>query len=380
MSKKILLLTFEFPPFRGGIGRYAAQLALGAHRCGCEIVVVAPDFRQDNTEEDAEIFPFQVRRFKGTIYSAGQFPGMVQRIRHLIGAARYDIIHAIDWPNSLALTLLNRFVTVNFIATVYGTEILGVVSSRHVRYLSGGKLFTCPTELLAISQFTKSLLLDRHPEVDASRVRVTPLGVDMAFFEKPRKNHAIREKYLIPDNRKILLTVSRIDERKGHRVVLQGLANLPAEMRKEIAYVITGETQDDAYLKELRTLASRIDVPVIFTGSVSEDELRALYASAYLFCMPGEPHPAKVEGFGLVYLEAAAQGVASIASSIGAIPEVVVHEQTGLLVEPMNINAMSEALARLLSDPDQTRRLGQNARDRAATFTWENCARESYRL
>ncbi|HKK22027.1 MAG TPA: glycosyltransferase, partial [candidate division Zixibacteria bacterium] len=70
----------------------------------------------------------------------------------------------------------------------------------------------------------------------------------------------------------------------------------------------------------------------------------------------------------------------AVASSIGAIPEVVVHDQTGLLVEPMNVRAYGEALTDLLTHPDRTRQLGQNAKERAATFTWENCVRLSYEL
>ncbi len=380
MSKRILILTFEFPPYRAGIGRYTAQLALGAHKLGCDVTVVAPDFKQQQREDEEDQFPFEVRRFKGTVYTTRQFPALVQRIRKLVSKESYDIIHAVDWPNCLALTLLNRFKDIPFIATVYGTEVLGVAGSRQVRYLSGGKLFVAPSRLLAISQFTKTLLLSRHSEVDAAKVQVTPLGVDDSFFDPPGGPNGIRTKFNIPPEKKILLTVSRLDERKGHRVVLQSLASLPADIRSSVAYVATGEAQNPGYLEELRQLASKVDVPVVFTGMVSENELRSLYANAYLFCMPGEPNPGKVEGFGLVYLEAAAQGLPSVASSIGAIPEVVVHDQTGVLVEPMNVPAYSEALTDLLIHPDRTRQLGQKAKERAATFTWENCVRLSYEL
>ncbi len=169
------------------------------------------------------------------------------------------------------------------------------------------------------------------------------MGVDDSFFDPPDGPNGIRAKFNIPPEKKILLTVSRLDERKGHRVVLQSLASLPADVRSSVAYVMTGEAQNPGYLEELRELASGIDVPVVFTGLVSENELRSLYANAYLFCMPGEPNPGKVEGFGLAYLEAAAQGLPAVASSIGAIPEVVVHDQTGLLVEPMNIHCVRQS-------------------------------------
>ncbi|HKK20200.1 MAG TPA: glycosyltransferase family 4 protein, partial [candidate division Zixibacteria bacterium] len=296
MSKRILILTFEFPPYRAGIGRYTAQLALGAHKFGCDVTVVAPDFKQQQRKDEEDQFAYEVRRFKGTVYTASQFPALVQRIRKLVNKESYDIIHAVDWPNCLALTLLNKFRDIPFIATIYGTEVLGVARSRQVRYLSGGKLFVTPSRLLAISQFTKSLLLGRHPEVDADKVQVTPLGVDGSFFDPPGGPNGIRAKFNIPLEKKILLTVSRLDERKGHRVVLQSLASLPADVRSSVAYVVTGEAQNPAYLKELRQLASGIDVPVVFAGLVSENDLRSLYANAYLFCMPGEPNPGKVEG------------------------------------------------------------------------------------
>jgi len=103
-----------------------------------------------------------------------------------------------------------------------------------------------------------------------------------------------------------------------------------------------------------------------------------LYASAQLFCMPGEPHPRRVEGFGLVYLEAAAQGVAAIASRLGAIPEVVVDGETGIVIEPMDHTALGAAVLQFIQDPAFAQRLGENARKWASGFSWHRCAQETY--
>jgi phosphatidylinositol alpha-1,6-mannosyltransferase len=159
--------------------------------------------------------------------------------------------------------------------------------------------------------------------------------------------------------------------------VFKALAGLPASVAEKVAYVVVGQGGAE-YSAELRRLADQCSVPTVFTGPVANDDLRVLYASASVFCMPGEPHPRRVEGFGLVYLEAAAQGVAAIASRVGAIPEVVIDGETGIIIEPMDHEALGAALLRCLQDPAYARQLGDTAREWARGFSWGRCAEETY--
>ena len=94
--------------------------------------------------------------------------------------------------------------------------------------------------------------------------------------------------------------------------------------------------------------------------------------------MLAEHHQKKVEGFGLVYLEAAAQSLPSIASPMGGVPEVVIQNKTGCLIEEHTPQAVAKTIQHLLANPEKVKTFGENALEWAKTFTWEACARNTY--
>ena len=378
MAKKILMLTHEFPPFRGGIGTYASQLALAAHNLGHDITVVAPDHGRFCEESDQADYPFTINRYQSETHSFKELPEMMWNAWRQYRQNRFDIVHAVDWPDILAMTLLNRLRRLPFVATVHGTDLLSSTDSRHVRYLRATGMYASPSIVYANSEYTRSLFLDKCPAETHERIVVTPLGVDEGCFETVGDATHIYEQYGIDKQHKIILTVARLDERKGHRLVLKALRKLPEDLKSQVAYVIAGGAENENYLRELKELASTSGVAVHFVGSVDIANLRGLYSQASLFCMPGEPHSQKVEGFGLAYLEAAAQGLPSIASTIGAIPEVVIDGKTGVLVEPMDVDGIAEAMVTLLRDDDLRKSMGEASRSHARQYTWKRCAELTY--
>lgn len=383
--KRILIPTFEFAPLIGGVGTYGHQMALAAHNLGHEVTVMAPDFGRDLAESDRERYPFRVVRYRCTGLSMRQLPAYLWRTWLWGTSSSYDLIHAIDWAYLVTFGLLNKLKQVPFVATVYGSETLRAFDSKALKRRIERQAFNSPTNIFAISEFTRTLLLDRCEALSPDKVTVTPPGVNPEAFTAVRNGLNIRDTYSIPRNHKIILTVSRLDERKGHRTVLKALATLPEELKRTVTYVvvgsfITGGDTSVSYPSELRQLAGESGVKVVFTGGVPNNHLKPLYAETAIFCMTGEPHPMKVEGFGLVYLEAAAQGVPSIGSRIGGVPEAVLHEKTGLLIEPGDVSQLVKCLSELLSNETKRIELGNAARSYARTFTWERCAEQTYGL
>jgi len=376
--KRILMLTYEFPPIRGGIGRYAARLARAAVEIGHDVTVVAPQPAEDLAAQDRHTYPFGVIRYPGRVYTVIHLLSLLRRTRRWSLTTGHDLIHAVDWPHIMALAFINRFRRIPFAATVYGTEILSVPHSRQARLLAVRNLLEKPDRVFAISSFVRSLLCERYPGIAAESVAVTPLGVSEDMFEPPACQDDIRKIYSIPEDHRILLTVARLDERKGHRTIFGALARLPEGLKRGITYLVVGTGENHRYETELNQLAAGCGVHVVFTGSVSDERLRSLYAQSAVFCMPGERHPTRIEGFGLAYLEAAAHGLPSVASRIGGVPEVVLHDETGLLVEPGDQPAVADALARLFTNDQLCRTLGRKAREYAGTFTWTRCAEKTY--
>ena len=375
--KKILILTHEFAPFRGGIASYIEHLGRAAAGLGHELTVVAPDYGKRLIDGDRDNFPFEVVRFRGGEYRLTKILSLLHRTRKWAYRRDYDIIHAADWPHIMALAYLNRKRLLKFTATIYGTEVLLVPGSRQVRWLGVPDLFEKPKQIFAISDFSRRLLLERFPNVAPERVQVTLLGVGDELFQTPDSEIDIRAEYDIPDEHKIVLTVARLDERKGHRRVIEALKSMPDEIKNNTSYLIVGAGVH-GYTEQLKAAAASGGIRMTLAGTVTNSRLRAIYRAADIFCMPGEMQPRKIEGFGLVYLEAAAQGTPSIATRLGGVPEVIAHENTGLLTDPGDDKALAAALKRLLTDNDDRRRLGEAAREKARSFTWERCARQTY--
>ena len=362
-TKRILMLTHEFPPMRGGISRYAVELATAAQRLGYEVMVIAPCAGHPDNKSDTKAYEFGVQRYDGEVYSAKRFPATLTRVLRMRRVGQFDIVHAIDRPHLYALSFMNHFCRQPYMATVYGTELRGIASTRHSQWLRLRPLFAGCTRVCAISDFTKKVLLDECPDVPYEQIQVTPLAVSPFWFERTPAGPSIRERLSIPRDRKLILTVSRLDERKGHKEMLASLQRLPRQLQAQIAYIIVGARLDTTYGIELKQLAAHSDVSVVMTGALPDEDVRSLYAEATVFAMPGVPHPIKVEGFGLVYLEAAAQGLPSIGTNVGGVPEVIRHNETGVIIPAEDPAALDAALAKMLEDHSFRDRLGANARE-----------------
>jgi glycosyltransferase involved in cell wall biosynthesis len=374
---RILLLTHEYPPFRGGVATYARELARAAAALGHAPTLVAPDFGAPRAAEDRDE-PFEIVRFRGAGFDRNALPALLTRTWGRLRRGGFDLVHAIDWPHILALSLIGRVRPVRFLATTYGTDILGPARSRLAGLLGARRFYRRADRIVAISGFTRDLLLGRFPETDPARVEVTPLGVS-PFWARPTPDPArLRARFGIAEDHRIVLTVARLDPRKGHRTALRALSLLPRSLRSSLAYLIVGTGGDASYAAEARELARRSGTHVVFAGALDDADVRDLYALADLFLLPGEPHPGRVEGFGLVFLEAASQGLPAIAADVGACAEVVLDGVTGLVVPPRDVDRLAEAIARLLGDEPLRARLGREARRRASAFTWERCALLTY--
>ena len=168
-----------------GYATYTRELARAAARNGHSPTVVAPDHGGSTCEDRDERFP--VIRFRGSCFDRSVLAPLLGRTWRLVRGGGHDLIHAIDWPHILALSMINRVRHVPFVATAFGTEILGPARSRLVRALGARDFFAKPQKILAISQFTRDLLFEHFADVDPLCVEITPLGVS-PFWSEPADN------------------------------------------------------------------------------------------------------------------------------------------------------------------------------------------------
>jgi phosphatidylinositol alpha-1,6-mannosyltransferase len=197
---------------------------------------------------------------------------------------------------------------------------------------------------------------------------VVPPGVDPVRFRPldADARGAARARFGLPLDAPLVLGVSRLVPRKGFDVLIDAVRGLDG-----VHVAIAGSGRDLARLeRRARGLGARAHL----LGRVPDDDLPIVYASADVFAMPCRERwrGLEAEGFGIVFLEAAACAVPSVAGRSGGAHEAVVDGETGIVVDPNDVRAVGEALARLLGDAALRERLGTQARHRIeTTFSYD---------
>lgn len=235
--------------------------------------------------------------------------------------------------------------------------------------------------LLAISDAAEREARARGVARRGRIARVAP-GVDAGMPAAPWERELTR-----PD-RAVLLFVGRVIERKGLEPFLLECLPTIARLRPVEVWVVGGEPEGSlahrpgalARLRE-RLAAAGVADQVRFFGAVPDETLRAAYRCATLLVLPAIALPGDMEGFGIVFLEAALFGVPAVSTRTGGIPEAVVDGETGLLVDPGDWRAFAAATLRLLDDDRLRRDLGERARSRARReYDWVSVADRCHRL
>jgi glycosyltransferase involved in cell wall biosynthesis len=375
---KILLLTSEFPPVNGGIATYAREIAAAATRLGAEVTLHGPDYGAPAYVDDRRL-PFEIRRFRGGLHSRRDLPAKIALVRRALQADAYDIVHAADWPFFVPVALARGRTDARLVMTVHGTEINETQRSDKRLAIRLAGVFGPRTEVTANSVYTHDLFRERF-RIPAEQVRAVHLGVSDFWFGPRLDRAAGRAALGLAPDAIAMVTVARLTRRKGHLLALAALAGLPAEIRRRIVWLVAGPDGEAAYVDEVKAAVAASGCDVRLLGALSSQHVRDIYGACDFFCLTGTWDPTgRVEGFGLVFLEAAAAGLPSLATAIGGVADAVLSNETGLLVEPTSA-AVGTAMAELAVDGFKRVSLGKRAWQRARAMSWDRCAAGTYYL
>src|SRR5438105_3769195 len=215
--------------------------------------------------------------------------------------------------------------------------------------------------VLANSDFTRDTLAGLLG-VDPGRIAVVYPTVDQDRFRPGIYSDDLRAGIDLTKGRRLILSVGRLQRRKGFDSVIRALPLL-SEQGVDAHYVVIGSGDDGQYLQRL---AAELGVSdrVHLLGHVGYEDLPRWYAACDLFAMPNRDIDGDTEGFGLVFLEAASAGKPAVAGVAGGTGSAVVDGVTGLRVDGEKLEAITAALARLLLDSMEAQRMGLNGRRR----------------
>jgi phosphatidylinositol alpha-1,6-mannosyltransferase len=359
-----LLVTNDFPPKVGGIQSYLWELW---RRLPPDQVTVLATAHPEAAAFDAAQ-PFAVRRWHGKVLLPT--PALLREVRRMaaeVGAAMVVLDPA------MPAGLLGPRLGLPYGVVLHGAEVTVPARVPVARQLLSGVLRRATTIVAA----------GGYPAAEAFHlggadlpVRVVPPGVDVDRFRPlaPEEKRAARAGAGLPVDGPLVVGMSRLVPRKGFDVLIAAAALL-APLHPGLTVAIAGAGRDRARLERL---VAATNAPVRLLGFVADDAMPALLGAADAFAMPCRSRwgGLEQEGFGIVFLEAAACGVAGVAGASGGSHEAVEHGETGFVVgRPQDPVALAAALGRLLDDPAQCAAMGAAARRRAeALFSYDHLA------
>ena len=273
------------------------------------------------------------------------------RVERATGAV--DVVHAtgVAYPRADAPVV----VTIHDLAFLDDPTL---VTKHGLRFMTRGTVLAREHAALVLcsSEATKAHCVAEG--FSESKLRVVPLGV-RAERAAPGEISQVQAKYDLA--KPYVFFSGTVEPRKNLPRLLRAFAKVK---RTDVDLVLVGPT---GWNESLRADLAPIESRVHALGFVDRDELFALHAGAAVFC-----YPSIKEGFGLPVLEAMVQGTPVVTSAVTSTAEVA--GDAGLLVDPLDEQAIADALDRVLDDPELAKALGHAGQQRAATFTWERTA------
>ncbi len=393
---KVLLLSNEYPPYiYGGAGvhveylsRELSQIMQVNVRCFGDQKETIGNLKIDGVDLDDS-------KYKCPPNLKAVFAASQRCLDFLTPGTDADVVHCHTWYTHLAGIMAKLTYGIPLVITVHSLEPLRPWKREQ---LGGGYDFSLWVEktalemadaVIAVSEGTRNDVL-RHFNVDPKKVRIIYNGIDPEEFRKVERN-SVLEKYGINADVPYVLFVGRITRQKGIIYLAKAIKYLKPDIQ---VVLCAGQPDTEEIAEEMRNeidaLQERREDIHWIEEKLDRKSLVEIYSHAAVFCCPSIYEP-----FGIINLEAMATETPVVASDVGGIPEVVVHNHTGYLVPvaqlhespftPLDPETYAKDLAhqinRLMDDPEKRKRFARAGRQRAIErFSWSTIARQTFEL
>ena len=284
------------------------------------------------------------------------------------------MIHA-HWPFPHAYIALGaaKLFRIPLVLNFHGAELLLIRKKKWVKPFLKFAIGQAQA-VFANSSFTAAKIKAiRNVDVEWSPYGTT-LDGDGGHPRNAPEAHAVNGKFKV-------LFVGRHIERKGICYLIEAAKHLSAD-KFEIRIVGEGDLTEELKAQAAQLEGDKNAARIVFTGKLVAPELAREYREANVFVLPAiVDHKGDTEGLGVVLIEAMELGLPIVASDVGGIPDVVVNDESGILVPEKDAVALADAIKRIESDPQYTARLLEGARNRIAEhFTWDNITRRQIEI
>lgn len=381
MAKAKLLLSAVFPPKTGGSGRWFWEIYRRLPRE--EVVVVAGE--TPCAEEFDRTHDLQVTRIPLIWDDWGLFSprGVWNYGRAFYAARRLVRRHTVGQihcgcllPEGWIARMLKKYTGLPYLCYVHGEEMSAGRASRQLGWMMRRVLDDAQL-IIANSRNSANILRDQW-HVPPERVEVMHPGVDVDRFTPAGRDTQTRAS-LGWNDRPVVLTVGRLQRRKGHDEMIKALAAVRQAI-PDVLYTIVGEGEERPYLEAL-VRENKLAGHVQFLGELDDGRLAACYQQCDLFVLPNRSIGGDIEGFGMVLLEAQACGRPVLAGDSGGTAETMRLPETGRIVDCTGPTKLAEAVVELLGNRALCDEMGRAARRWVVErFAWDALVQQANRL
>jgi phosphatidylinositol alpha-1,6-mannosyltransferase len=366
-STKYLLITLEYPPFKGGVGHYyfnmVSSVAKAMANKGDSIKVISNNENKlvDKTRSFLKWWPavktlhLELKRGEadyvlvGHLLPLGTVAWMlsfVYKFKYCVFLHGYDLNIALAQPrkSALAKAILNKADKIICANSYIEAEVKKIISTA-----------------------------------DLNKVALVNPGIEgETVVYNEGKIEALKNRYNLAE-KTVLLTVGRLVKRKGVDIALEAL-KIALKQAPELVYIVIGQGEEEANLRaKIADLGQSGQVQIL--TDIDDEAKMNWYKLADIFIMTARQIGADMEGFGIVYLEAGLAGKPVIAGKSGGVADAVEDNVNGLLVDPTNPEQIAEAIIKLAKYERLRQRLGDEGRRRALTmFSWKKQAEKIYNI
>lgn len=365
---KRLIVTLEYPPQIGGIAGYTYNLA--KHLPQESVVVYALPDKQAK-EFDAQN-PWPTYRLKP--YWSFIWPHWLRlffQLSALVSAEKIEMIYVNHvLPVAYAAYLIKKFKKVPYTLFLHGTDISLAASTANKRK-KFIQLCLSASAVVVNSEFLKNKLLGIVENLANVRV-LYPCPADN-FLETVKNQEEIDllRSQLALSGKRVIITVARVAEGKGYPHLVRFMPEILRQVPNTV-WLIVG---DGPKMAEVMAMVQKNNLQnvVRFLGSIAPADLPKYYHLADLFVLLTHKDETHEEGWGTVFLEAAACGLPVVAGRVGGVEEAVLDKQTGMVVDIFQEKEAIESIVKLLTDKELARTLGAAGQARAReSFKWSN--------
>ena len=360
---KTLLITENFPPKSGGSGRWFWELYSRLPQNEYEILA-GDELAAEKYDSDAKIHILRGNLtssewgFKSSVGLKFYFKSALL-VRKIIKQRQITQLHCGRvLPEGVIAWLLNLFTGIHYVCYVHGEDLETAQSSREQYFICGQVIKRAKT-IICNSQNSANIVAKFGAQA-AAKTQVLHPGVDSDLFVPEQRN----EKSLTSlnwINKRIVLTVGRLQARKGQDMMIKAIPEI-LKAKPNFLYAIVGDGEEfDALVK----LSAELEVEqhVQFLRGITDEQMIECYQQCDLFILPNRTIDNDIEGFGMVLVEAQSCGKPVVAGDSGGTKETMLLGESGFIIDATQPSNIASTVVGMLSDEQKLKDMGSKGRE-----------------